>query len=207
MTGPVKIPADARAYLKQRSLIAIDSNFSAETLANLLITTSFDPKIPKQTTNVIRAVVLLLVSELQSIFPKDITAAIVDKLQAPTTLLLNKLNHEKDFQAASDVDRTKLTHQLHSIITSSNDKLQLLDTALISLDEIMANLAMLNPTTSLDAPHNLADHLELLAILAKTLTNSTDEIQKSLASSCTLCWKYQVAWTFLSHGSITWTIS
>lgn len=39
-TGPIKNVIDARPYLEQRSLIAIDNNFSIKTLANLLITTS-----------------------------------------------------------------------------------------------------------------------------------------------------------------------
>ena len=37
-TGPIKNVIDARPYLEQRSLIAIDNNFSIKTLANLITT-------------------------------------------------------------------------------------------------------------------------------------------------------------------------
>ena len=48
--GPVKNSHEAKSYLKNRSLIATDNNYTMETLANLLITTSFNPKIPNQVT-------------------------------------------------------------------------------------------------------------------------------------------------------------
>ena len=38
--GPVKTTNEAKTYLEQRSLIAIDNNYGMITLANLLITTS-----------------------------------------------------------------------------------------------------------------------------------------------------------------------
>ena len=107
------------------------------------------------------------------------------KILEPTTLLLDKLESERSFRTASDINQAKITHQLHSIVTASNDKLHLLDEALLNLDKVTTNLAALNPTASLDAPHNLTDHLKSLAISAKTLTDSADNIQKSLTTFCT----------------------
>ena len=44
LTGLVKSMMDAKAYLEQRLLIAINNNFDLDNLANLLISASFDPK-------------------------------------------------------------------------------------------------------------------------------------------------------------------
>ena len=88
-TGPVKNAVDAKVYLEQRSLITFEDNFGLNTLVNLLLMTSLNPKIPNQPTNVIRAVSLLMVSELQASYAREISAAITEKLYNPTTQVLN----------------------------------------------------------------------------------------------------------------------
>ena len=150
--GPFKNQADAKANLDQRSLIAVDNNYGAETLTNLFVTTSFEPKTPDQVSNVMRVVALLLVSKLQNIFTEDIALAVIDKLHTPSTLLLNQLEWEKDFCSASDVDQVKLMQQLHTLIATSNDKLQKLDTALLNLNKLMTNLSTLSPPPVLSPP-------------------------------------------------------
>ena len=82
-TGPVKNSNDPKAYLEQRLLIAIDGNFKLVILANLLISTSLDPKIPDHATNIIGAVALFTVSNLQIIFADKIVAVVADKLPPP----------------------------------------------------------------------------------------------------------------------------
>ena len=89
-TGLIKNSVDAKTYLEQRSLIVMENNFDLTTLANLFITTSFNPKIPDQPTNVIMVVALLMVSNLQTSHSKEIAAVIIENLQVPTTQVLVK---------------------------------------------------------------------------------------------------------------------
>ena len=77
-TGPVKTVGDAKPYLEQRSLIAIDDNYDIETLAQLLVTASLDPKIPDQTMSIMRVVGLLMVSKFQSNLMNEIAAMVTD---------------------------------------------------------------------------------------------------------------------------------
>ena len=85
-TGPVKSLADDMSYLEHRLLIALENNFNLNTLANLLVSMSLDPKILDQATNIIRAVALLMVSKIHNTF--------ADKLHTPTNLILKQLNHK-----------------------------------------------------------------------------------------------------------------
>ena len=78
-------------YLEQRSLIVIDNNYRIETLANILITTCFEPKIPDKVNNIIRAVALLMVSKFQNNFTEDIAAAVTEKLQNVSDHMSNQL--------------------------------------------------------------------------------------------------------------------
>ena len=89
--GPIKNANEAKTYLEQRSLIVIGNNYRIETLANILITTSFEPKIPDKVNNIIRAVALLMVSKFQNNFTEDITAAVTEKLQNASDHMSNHL--------------------------------------------------------------------------------------------------------------------
>ena len=90
-TGPIKNANEAKMYLEQRSLIVIDNNYRIETLANILITTCFEPKIPDKVNNIIRAVALLMVSKFQNNFTEDIAAAVTEKLQNVSDHMSNQL--------------------------------------------------------------------------------------------------------------------
>ena len=54
--SPVKTTNKTKAYLKQRSLIAIDNKYGMITLVNLVITTSLEAKIPDHAANVMSSI-------------------------------------------------------------------------------------------------------------------------------------------------------
>ena len=92
--GPVKTTNEAKTYLEQRSLIAIDNNYGMITLANLLITTSLEATIPDHPANVMRAVAFLMMKELQNIFVEDLAVAIVEKVTSVSEHLNVHMDHE-----------------------------------------------------------------------------------------------------------------
>ena len=79
-TGPVKNTNEAKLFLEQRSLIALENNYGMATLANLLILTSFKAKIPEHVINVIRAVAFLMVSEFHNTFAEYMAIVVAEKL-------------------------------------------------------------------------------------------------------------------------------
>ena len=119
-TGPVKNTIKAKAYLEQRSLITIDNNYDFKTLADLLITTTLDSKIPDQATNIIRAVTLLMVSKIQNKYTDEITSTAMEKLQTPTSNMLNQLKCKNKFLSASGTNQTNHTQHLLNLITPYN---------------------------------------------------------------------------------------
>ena len=135
-TGPVKNSTDAKLYLEQRSLIAVDNNFNLNTLAHLLVTTSLDPKIPNHPTNIMRAVALLLVSQCQSTLVKEIAVVISDRLLNPTSQVLNQLECEKEFLNTLCGDQSKHTQKLHETIKAASASTQRLESSLSKLDNL-----------------------------------------------------------------------
>ena len=71
-TGPVKNANNAKLFLEQRSLIALENNYSTETLANLLISTSFEARVPDHVASVMHAVSFLMVGETQNTFAEEL---------------------------------------------------------------------------------------------------------------------------------------
>ena len=51
-TRPVKNYTDTISFLESRLLIAVNGNYTTKTLANMLLTTSFEDKIPKITVSI-----------------------------------------------------------------------------------------------------------------------------------------------------------
>ena len=92
--GPVKCTSEAKAYLEQRSLIAVDNNYGINTLANLLISTLFEPRIPNHAVNVMGAVAFLMTNKYQNIFAKDLVVIIAEKLSTASEHLNVQLEHE-----------------------------------------------------------------------------------------------------------------
>ena len=181
-TGPVKSLADAKSYLEQRLLIALENNFNLDRLANLLVSMSLDPKIPDQAMNIIRAVALLMVCKIHNTFADDIVAVVADKLHTPTNLILKQLNHEKEFQTASGTIQANLTQQLQGLFTASNTMLQHLETTTTSLDH---TLNMLTPAGLDPVDHtstNWPNPFTSIAEPTKTLAKLVEDIKVSMVA-------------------------
>ena len=58
----------AKLFLEQRSSIALENNYSIETLANLLISMSFKARVPDHVASIMHVVSFLMVGKTQNIF-------------------------------------------------------------------------------------------------------------------------------------------
>lgn len=169
-TRPIKNAVDAKAYLEQRSLIAVKNNYDLGTLANLLIMSSINPKIPNQTTNVMKAVALLMVNKFQTTFAEEIAVVITDKLHAPTTQILNHLDHKKDFLSALCTDQAKHIQQLHDLITSSNNIIKHLTSTTDTLEKATVTVSSIPMTLLIPTQQNTLPHYHQSNRGAKILT-------------------------------------
>lgn len=147
-TGPVKNATEALAYLEQCSLIEVNNNYDLKMLANLLVTTSLDPKVLDQATNVITAVALLMLNRIQNKFADEITAAVVAKLHTPTSNLLNQLKHENEFLAAASTDQASHAQCLHELTSSLNTSTQQLASTITNLNDKFTDLLLLFTTAA-----------------------------------------------------------
>ena len=148
-TGPIKTSTNAKLYLKQRSLIAIEDNYNLNMLAHLLIMTSLGPKIPNHPTNVMRSVALLIVSQCQSTFAKEITVAISDKILDPTNQVLSQLKCEKDFLNALCTDQSKHTQKLHKAFEAASASTLLKQNTVRCYSDLKLNILTRNCIRSL----------------------------------------------------------
>ena len=139
-TGPVENSHKAKSYLENRSLIATDNNYTMETLANLLITTSFNPKLPNQATCILRAVVLLMLGNLHNSTVEGITATVTKKIQTMSDQLLKKLEREHEFLTAVASDQAKHTQSLHHTASSYKNSLLQLEISASNINKMATDL-------------------------------------------------------------------
>ena len=179
-TGPVKNSHEAKTYLEHRLLIATDNNYTTETLANLLITTSFDPKIPNQVVCIMRVVVLLMLGNLHSSAVEGITTTVTEKIQTVSNQLSEQLERECEFLTAASSDQAKHTQLLHNIASLyRNSLLQLKNST--NIDKTASKLLSTSQT-----PLPTSDQIEPIALLteiANIITKSVEELRLSLTSA------------------------
>ena len=96
-SGPVENATEAKAYLKQHALIAVNGNYMTNSLANILFTTVIENKIPNNAMSIIKAVSFLLLQNWLDYIIEGLQAAIVDKLSPITQSLTNNIDWECSF--------------------------------------------------------------------------------------------------------------
>ena len=166
-TGLVKNANEAKLFLKQRSLIALENNYGMVTLANLLILMSFEAKIPEHVINVIRAVAFLMVGEFHNTFAEDMAVVVVEKLLITSEQVTKQFECEREFLAASTTSQAENTQQLTKIVASIKNTSQ----TLTSMSQKL--------TTSTDS---IAKSTTDIQPMIKTLTSSTEPMS-SIAES------------------------
>ena len=179
--GPVKCACEAKVYLEQRSLIAVDNNYGINTLANLLISTLFEPRIPNHTVNVMRAVVFLMMNEYQNIFAKDLVVIIAEKLSTASEHLNVQLECKWDFLVVSATTQANHTQQLTDLVTSLMKTSQELSSTsqniLKSANNIAKSTFEILPFTQTIS--SMADHINSIADSAKALTKAVNNLKSS----------------------------
>ena len=122
------------------TITAVDNNYDLETLAKLLVTTSLDPKILEQATNIIRAAALLMLNKIQSKFTDKIITVVVDKIHTPTSSLLNQIKLENEFLSTSSTSQANQVQWVQDLASSLDTATQLLVNTTVNLDEKLTNL-------------------------------------------------------------------
>ena len=79
-SGPVKNTAEAKAFLDQRVLVAVNNNFTYETLANILFTTALKNKLPNHLASTIKAVGFLIINKPTQGISTDLSGKITEKM-------------------------------------------------------------------------------------------------------------------------------
>lgn len=185
-TGPVKNAVEAKAFLEQRSLIAVENNYDMETLANLLLTTSFEAKIPDHVINVIRAVAFLMIGHFSNTFAEDIAVALAEKLVSATEYITKQLDVDREFLAASAADQAKHTQRLTSLAESFESTSKSLLSTTNTLNNTTESLTTTynNHTTHeqklKDTTTSLQTTTEKLTSVADNVAKATTDIQPAI---------------------------
>lgn len=79
-SGPVINTAEAKAFPEQRALVAVNDNFTYETLANILFTTALKNKLPDQLASMIKAVGFLIIHKLTRGISTDLIGKITEEM-------------------------------------------------------------------------------------------------------------------------------
>ena len=116
--GPVE--NEVRTFLEQRALLAIDNNYTAETLANILFNTALKNKLPDITFSIIKAVGFLIIHKLNINISTEITSTIFKQLPTHNQSITNKLKYKSDFIKATTTEQSKLMLQLSNLIKTLN---------------------------------------------------------------------------------------
>ena len=180
-TGPVKNANEAKLFLKQRSLIALENNYGMATLANLLILMLFEAKIPEHIINIIRAVAFLMVGEFHNTFAEDMAVVVVEKLLIASEQVTKQFECECEFLAASATSQAENTQQLTEIVASIKNTSQTLTSMsqklTTSTDSIVKSTADIQPmiktlTSSTEPMSSITESAKVLAKAVEELKNN-----------------------------------
>ena len=117
-TGPVKNANNVKLFLKQRSLIALENNYSIETLANLLISMSFKARVPDHVASIMHVVSFLIIGKTQNTFAEELAATVVEKLLSATVQITKQIDHEQEFLTVSAANQAEQTQKLTELTNS-----------------------------------------------------------------------------------------
>ena len=179
-TGLVKNANEAKLFLKQKSLIALENNYGMATLANLLILMSFEAKIPEHVINVIRAVAFLMVGEFHNTFAEDMAVVVAEKLLITSEQFTKQFECECEFLAASATSQAENTQQLTKIIASIKNTSQTLTSTsqklTTSTDSIAKSTADIQPM--IKTLTSSTEPMSSIAESAKALAKAVEELKK-----------------------------
>ena len=108
ISGPVKNFFKAKAFLEQRVLIAVNDNFTYETLANILFTTALENKLPDYLSSTIKAVGFLILNKLTHNIATDLIEKITEKMSMSNQPIMEELKRECDFLKVASAEHSKL---------------------------------------------------------------------------------------------------
>lgn len=179
-SGPVRNAAEAKAYLEQRALVAVNDNFTADTLANVLFSASHEGKLPEHTVSVMKAVGFLIVEKMNVAISEDLAVAVTEKLLEATQSVTKEIERDREFLKSASSEQAKYTQQIAEAAASLNTATQKLDTTTQTLatstKDIQPAIAAI---TSADS------HIKSLADSAKTLVKVAEEIKSVAATPAT----------------------
>ena len=180
-TGPVKNANKAKLFLKQRSLIALENNFGMDTLANLLISMSFEARIPDHIINMMRAVAFLMVGEFQNIFTEEMAVVVMEKLLSTSEHITKQLECKREFLAASTASQAKDTQQLSDLaatIKNTSQNLTSTSQKLMTSTDNRAKLAAdIQPV--IQTLTSSTEHMSSIAKSAKALAKAVNELENN----------------------------
>lgn len=189
--GLIKNVDEAKNFLKQRALIAINENYTAVTLANILFNTVLKNKL-----STIRAVGFLIISKLAENTSMEISSTVTDQLMMLNQTITNKLNQECEFIKATTANQTRHIPQLSESITKLNLSINNLDTTNQFITAITKDIQPLTQTfnktklyttsliTSTKELSKIADDLKNLLAIPPNSSNS-QPLQPSYANTVT----------------------
>ena len=105
----VKNVPEARSYLEQCALIAVNNNFTTETLSNILLALTIDSKLPEHTSTIIKAIALLLTGKITKMTSINYFAELTKKILKPQHAVNKELQCNCDFIKASTSHQSKHT--------------------------------------------------------------------------------------------------
>ena len=110
--GPVKNAVEAKAYLEQQVLIAINDNYTPESLTNILFATAMEGKVPDHVSSIIKAVGFLLMDTMADSSLTELVEVFTDKILPVNQTLMKCLENEHEFIKATSVEQYKQTLKL-----------------------------------------------------------------------------------------------
>ena len=173
--GPVKNATEARVYLEQHVLIAINNNYTPESLANILFVMAIEGKIPEHVSSVIKVVGFLLMAKLADSSSAELVTTFTGKLLPISQSLIKDLESKCDFIKATAAKQSRHTLRLAEVITPLTTAAQ----SLKSTNQAIAN-ASKEITPLSDTITTVEKLLQSLMESTKALSDISSKLRKNL---------------------------
>ena len=99
-------------------MIALENNYSIETLANLLISMSLKARVPDHVASIMHVVSFLIIGKTQNTFAEELAATVVEKLLSATVRITKQIDHEQEFLTVSAANQAEQTQKLTELTNS-----------------------------------------------------------------------------------------
>ena len=173
-SGPVKNVNEAITFLEQRALIAINNNFLATTLANILFTVSLESKTMETNAAMIRAVGFLILHKLTDNVTSKIALAVSDKLSELNPSMLKNVECKLDFIKVTSAEQSRHVIEPSKSINSLNVSIRKLDSFNLATSMSIKELQPVVLTLMTAMPH-----VHLLTDSVKELIDLVTELKKA----------------------------